>query len=460
MPLWLRTLTPKFLALILALSLLNMLFTVQHAEHQMEQAILDQVKKQALAFLQGIDRRMNNREILLEDADLAQLLREALPLADSQGFDFSVNSLYVYDRQGRIRAHTRSGVHPDKKLDGKYGLVLSTGQPFIGEHLETDGVTDAQGADHPVLDIILPLEREGGVVAGLEAELDMYETMQRIHQADDRYEDALGLTLLFHALLLAALFWFVVQRLMVKPIGHLDRITQAIGNGNLTARVRPTGSGDELDRLSLSVNHMADNIQRLIAEQEEAYMQSLRSLMQALEAKDDNTAAHSTRVAHYSVLLGRSLGLDDDTLRLLRKGALMHDLGKIGIPDEVLRKPHALTDAEYAAMQSHPRHTANIMRPLTRFKEFAQIAAWHHERWDGTGYPDGLKGEEIPLLARIVSIADTWDAMTGDRVYRRGMPPQRAASILRKERDSGQLDPILLERFLSLVDSPENTATN
>jgi putative nucleotidyltransferase with HDIG domain len=164
------------------------------------------------------------------------------------------------------------------------------------------------------------------------------------------------------------------------------------------------------------VNHLANSVQELLHEQERTYMATLSALAQALEAKDPYTAAHSGRVSRYSVKLGRRLGLDADQLSLLKKGALMHDLGKIGIHDSILNKPSALTDEEYQEMKKHPVMSAAIMRPLKRFSSFAEIAAWHHERWDGTGYPDGLQGEEIPLLARIVAIADAWDAMTGDRV--------------------------------------------
>jgi HD-GYP domain-containing protein (c-di-GMP phosphodiesterase class II) len=102
-------------------------------------------------------------------------------------------------------------------------------------------------------------------------------------------------------------------------------------------------------------------------------------------------------------------------------------------------------------MKRHPRFSAAIMRPLMRFRAFADIAAWHHERWDGGGYPDGLSGEEIPLLARIVAIADAWDAMTGDRIYRKGMTRDGALGILDAEKDSGQFDPTLIRAFIEMI---------
>ncbi len=131
----------------------------------------------------------------------------------------------------------------------------------------------------------------------------------------------------------------------------------------------------------------------------------------------------------------------------------MHDIGKIGIPDAILNKRGPLDVEEFEIIKSHPVKTAIIMRPLKRFKEFTEIAAWHHERWDGKGYPDGLSGDNIPLLARIVSIADAWDALTGDRVYRQGMDESKALNLIENERNSGQWDPQMIDTFIKMMRS-------
>jgi putative nucleotidyltransferase with HDIG domain len=237
---------------------------------------------------------------------------------------------------------------------------------------------------------------------------------------------------------------------LTGPIQRVHRCVQALSRGELDSRVEVT-TRDEMGQLAAGVNHLANSVQELLHEQERTYMATLSALAQALEAKDPYTAAHSGRVSRYSVKLGQRLGLDADQLSLLKKGALMHDLGKIGIHDSILNKPSALTDEEYQEMKKHPVMSAAIMRPLKRFSSFAEIAAWHHERWDGTGYPDGLQGEEIPLLARIVAIADAWDAMTGDRVYRPGMPVEKALRILVAEQDQGQFDPELIGEFIRMI---------
>jgi len=177
----------------------------------------------------------------------------------------------------------------------------------------------------------------------------------------------------------------------------------------------------------------------------------LFALAKALEARDDNTSSHSLNVTRYSMLLGEHLGLDEEELRVLSQGALMHDLGKIGIPDNILKKPGGLDESEFEIIKQHPMMTSEILDTLETSDHFAAIARSHHERWDGTGYPDGLNGEDIPLLARIVAIADAWDAMTSNRVYRDAMNENIALDIFEREQDFGQWDPYLVGKFIKLI---------
>jgi putative nucleotidyltransferase with HDIG domain len=177
----------------------------------------------------------------------------------------------------------------------------------------------------------------------------------------------------------------------------------------------------------------------------------LFALAKALEARDDNTSSHSLNVTKYSMLLGEKLGLNEEKLRALSQGALLHDLGKIGIPDDILKKPGNLDESEFEVIKKHPMLTSDILDTLETSNHFAAIARSHHERWDGSGYPDGLNGEDIPLLARIVAIADAWDAMTSNRVYRDAMSENIALDIFEREKDSGQWDPFLVEKFITLI---------
>lgn len=235
-----------------------------------------------------------------------------------------------------------------------------------------------------------------------------------------------------------------------RPLIHMSEVTEALAEGKLDTRTGLKRS-DEIGRLSVSIDSMAQRIEALQLEQEEAYRGMVTTLTRALEKKDSYTAAHSGRVVKYALRLGERIGLDTETLEKLRFGAITHDLGKIGIADAVLNKPGPLDDDEFELMKQHPTFSRTIMKPLVRFKEYAQIAGSHHEHWNGGGYPDGLKGEDIPLLARIVAISDAWDAMTGDRVYRKGMPIAKALSILDAEKDDGQFDPALIREFIGLI---------
>jgi HAMP domain-containing protein len=249
---------------------------------------------------------------------------------------------------------------------------------------------------------------------------------------------------------LATLIALLAARQFTAPLIDMSRTTTGIASGDLAQRLN-IHRGDEVGELAQSIDTMADSIEQLIGDQEDAYRNMIIALTRALEKKDSYTAAHSGRVARYSLKIGERIGLNDETLEKLRFGAITHDLGKIGIADEVLNKPASLDDDEYLIMQQHPEFSKTILKPLVRFREYAQIAGSHHEHWDGSGYPDGLQGEKIPLLARIVGIADAWDAMTGDRIYRKGMSVAQALAILEREKDSGQFDPKLIRVFIELV---------
>ena len=338
-------------------------------------------------------------------------------------------------------------MYPRKDMQGHYKAVFDHGENYLGESIE---FFDTPNGVVPKSDVIVPLHFEGRVIAALEVEINLKETLEQVRLIDDQYESEILMIVSGSLMLIFLFIWLSIQRWMLIPISAMGNVTKQIGQGNLEARVQSV-SQDELGQLAGSVNQMADSIERLFTEQEEAHIQMLQSLAKALEAKDAYTAGHSARVAKYSVMLGRYVGLPDDQLVLLKQGALMHDLGKIGIEDSILNKPDKLTRDEFDIMKKHPSMTAAIMRPLKRFKEFAEIAAWHHERWDGNGYPDGLKGEGIPLLARIVGIADTWDAMTGDRVYRKALSLEKALTIIEHELNSGQWDPSLAIAFLKMI---------
>jgi putative nucleotidyltransferase with HDIG domain len=358
---------------------------------------------------------------------------------------FVASRLYVYDQQGRILADTRGeagtlGEQPQTLIH-----ILQQGKLHVGYDRDNLEASLEQGAA-----VIMPIRIQGQPRAALHVTLELAATLGHIQLLADRYAARMWQIVILTSLMTLLLVGWVIHRGLIRPIRTLSFVTKRIADGDLETRASALNVR-EFDRLGASVNRMAEGLQILLEEQEQAYFQAIKSLAKALEAKDAYTASHSARVAKFSVMLGRRLGLDENELKMLKQGALMHDIGKIGIDEGILNKPAPLDDDEFEIMKQHPVMTAAIMKPLKRFQGYAEIAAWHHERWDGKGYPDGLEGEAIPLFARIVGIADTWDAMTGDRVYRQGMPIEKALGILREEADSGQWDPQLLREFIQMV---------
>ena len=180
--------------------------------------------------------------------------------------------------------------------------------------------------------------------------------------------------------------------------------------------------------------------------------ETIMAIARTVDAKDALTSRHSQRVSEYSVMIARKYGFSGDEIDNLRKAALLHDIGKIGIPDAILNKPSALTEKEYECMKSHVTLGAEILKDFTLVENAAQGAKYHHERYDGTGYPEGLKGSEIPLYGRIIAIADAFDAMTANRVYRKRMPFEKVMDELHKGRGT-QFDPELLDMFLELIEN-------
>lgn len=198
---------------------------------------------------------------------------------------------------------------------------------------------------------------------------------------------------------------------------------------------------------ALSLLGMSEQIEALKAEQKKISEQAARTILKALDAKDSYTFGHSMRVAYFSLVTGAEAGLSQEEMSELEMSAIFHDIGKIGTPDAVLNKPSRLEESEFLIMKQHPEKSFEILKEFPMFEKIAQNARFHHERFDGKGYPLGLKGDEIPVCARIILIADTFDAMTSTRPYRKGLPYEVAFDELLQFSGS-QFDPKMVNYFI------------
>ncbi len=214
--------------------------------------------------------------------------------------------------------------------------------------------------------------------------------------------------------------------------GADDYLTKPIIKRELMARVRSL----------LRVKHLNDQLERTEG--------VISSLALAVEARDPYTEGHCERMSDFSFRLAREIGLPEEEQGVIKSAGILHDIGKIGVPDAILLKPGPLTTEEFAIMKEHPVTGERICRPLRTARLLLPMIRHHHERMDGLGYPDGLRGEEIPIGARIITVADVYDALTSTRPYRPEIPRKKAIQMLREEAGR-QLDPLLVEAFIEII---------
>ena len=293
--------------------------------------------------------------------------------------------------------------------------VLMALKPDVVGAMATQDVITLAGSDYAVR----PLMNQGGAQVFV---LDSIDASARPVMAGARRTIgwiALG------AFILAALASVWLSRTIARPI---DTLSASLANMTQTRNfenpLTPGGDVLEVDALTITFNTMIQSVKAAEEERLSAYVGTIRALALALDARDPYTAGHSERVSALSLAIGRCLWLDDTQLEVLRLGALLHDIGKIGISDHVLMKPGPLTGEEYEIIKQHPVVGARILRSVPFLEPHIPIVELHHERPDGKGYPHGLRGTEIPLVASIVHVADAFDAITSARAYR----PARAAS--------------------------------
>ncbi len=352
-------------------------------------------------------------------------------LAVGEFFDFSeFTTAAVLIRNGRVIASNISDI-PSGELEAM--LQGCAEQPECDFRL--------RGANW----ISLPMQSFGGgyVLRSLEnVDKAMAPVQSRLRN--------LFISVALISVLVALLCSLAASRSIVEPIAAVvSHLRNAVRTGVLPEFEGKPSSTLEIRELADSYNRAAVAVRGAGEKLESAYTEFVGSLANALDARDRYTSGHSWRVSELSCAIARAMHLSSEHIERIRIGALLHDIGKIGMADRLLQKPGDLTDEEFAIVKDHPLIGRRILEGVEGFSPYLDAVALHHENWDGTGYPMGKSADEIPMDARIIHVADAYDAMTSDRSYRRGMTRERALLILQKHAGT-QYDPEIVEVFASL----------
>lgn len=336
---------------------------------------------------------------------------------------------YVVDSQGRLVAAASTEYATGQ--DMKYLEIVRN---FVDEGnkaqlVATQEFTAQEGRERvEMLGTFSPVSALDWAVVVQKPQIEAYRGVYEMQRN--------GRLLALAAVLASMMVSIYAARKITSPLDILTQSSRAIAKGDFSRRVK-LSSRTEIGELATTFNTMSQELERYVedlkraAEENHAlFLGSIQMLAGAVDEKDPYTRGHSDRVTRYSLQIAKEMQLDEDFLQILRISAQLHDVGKIGIEDHILKKPGALTPEEFEVMKTHTTKGANLLRPVTQLKDMLPGIELHHESLDGRGYPYGLKGEEIPLLARVIAVADTFDALTTNRPYQRAYEPKEALKII------------------------------
>ncbi|MDD4899352.1 MAG: HD domain-containing protein [Candidatus Omnitrophica bacterium] len=289
------------------------------------------------------------------------------------------------------------------------------------------------------------VDNDGKTIAILGADIaatDVYKAQNEILRR--------ALFVLIIGIILSVLLGVVFSRRITKPIEKIVAGTRSIASGNLNYQVEVAGN-DEISELGRNFNRMARSLYKARRRMQNYVYRVIQSLIRIIEAKDSYTRGHSERVAEYALKIGQRWGLSPEKMELLHETAVLHDIGKLGIQENVLNKKEKLTPEEWELIKKHPVIGEDILRPIMINPEMLAIVRGHHERFDGTGYPDKLSGNNIHLFAQILSIIDSYDAMTSVRAYRPALSKEQAIEELKRSKGT-QFNPRIVDVFVKILE--------
>jgi HD-GYP domain-containing protein (c-di-GMP phosphodiesterase class II) len=356
-------------------------------------------------------------------SEISRIMSEMKPTFEAELWDSGLPIVFVVDEKGKAVFHPDWQVVSNQKSLNNLKIVQEWQEasrqiqsalvPFTAEF---------NGSKHEMIGAYSTANMGNEMNFGVIAMQDEGRALASVGEMR-RQTWLISLALAFIALIIGILS----VRKLTKPLTKLVSAANQIRSGDLTTRVQAS-SIKELNSLGLTFNSMSESLEEHIAklaqsakDNRELFVGTVKALAAAIDGKDHYTRGHSERVSRISIAIGQRLKMSDEDLEKLRISALLHDVGKIAIDDKILKKPAALTNEEFEIMKTHPQKGFKIMSQIPAMKDFLPGMVMHHEMVDGNGYPHGLKGEDIPLQAKIVSVADTFDAMTTNRPYQQGM---------------------------------------
>jgi len=393
-------------------------------------------QEMALTIAEPVLGGRNNQEVvaavvaIVSFQEVFHAVQQPTSKSERELLDAGLPVVFVVDQAGRAVAHPEASV----AFSGKSMTDLKVVQDWLESGAQVQSAlapfsTVRDGRQVEMLGSYATAELDKNSRLGVIAVQD--ESAALVSVTDMRWQ-TLWISLV--AALLTILIGVFFANKLTYPVRELAGGAHRIASGDFSQRIEVTGP-TELGDLGNSFNVMTDQIERFISdlqksaeENRQLFIGTVKGLAAAIDGKDPYTRGHSERVSRFSVAIAQRMGLDDDECEKIRISALLHDVGKIGIDDNVLKKPAALTDEEYELMKKHPQKGYKIMSQIPAMKEFLPGMYMHHEMVDGKGYPQGLKGDEIPLMGKIVAVADTFDAMTTDRPYQKAMAFDDAVS--------------------------------